>query len=114
MTWPWRASRRECERLRTELAATQQRLERVVDNALFASGSVPIYHPEDSRFQPRVAAVQQADTANHRPPLSAGEWRKRIEAREAERAARDRKARLVEQLRREAAARKLQENLHAQ
>lgn len=114
MNWPWSAHRRECERLRAELAAAQQRLERVIDNSLFASGSVPIFHPEDSRFQPRVAAAQQADAANHRPPLSAGEWRQRIEAREAERATRDRKARLVEQLRREAAARKLQENLHAQ
>lgn len=114
MNWPWNAQRHECERLRTELAATQQRLERVIDNSLFAAGSVPIFHPEDSRFQPRMAAAQQAGAANHRPPLSAGEWRNRIEAREAESAARDRKARLVEQLRREAAARKLQETLHAQ
>lgn len=114
MNWPWSADRRECERLRAELAATQQRLERVIDNALFASGSVPIFHPEDSRFQPRASAAQAAEAASPRLPLSAGEWRQKIEAREAERAARDRKARLVEQLRREAAARKLQENVHAQ
>ncbi|MGH9414578.1 MAG: hypothetical protein ACRD0Y_12685 [Terriglobales bacterium] len=119
MIWFWRNRRGECDRLRTELAAAQQRLERVIDNALFAAGSLPIFHPEDPRFQPRTAAAQQAEAARQRPPLSAGEWRQQIEAVEAERSVRDRKARLVAQLRTEAqlrreAARNPQETSNAQ
>ncbi len=96
------------ERLRRELAVAQQALERVIDNALFAAGAVPAFHPEDARFQPRTLERQTEDqrAAAQRPPLSPAAWRRQVEALDDERAARDRKAALVEELRREVAQRR--------
>jgi hypothetical protein len=92
------------DRLRHDLTAAQQTLERVIDNALFAAGAAPVFHPEDARFQPRTRELQAAEAAaaGQRPTLSPAAWRRQVETIEAERAARDRKASLVDELRREA------------
>jgi len=81
----------ECERLKTTL-------ERVVDNTLFGAGAAPMFHPEDARFQPKEVARQAAEATHAHPPLSAAQWRRKIEALDLEAAERDRKARLVEEL----------------
>lgn len=99
----------ERERVQARLREAEAALERVVDNALFAAGAAPVFHPEDKRFQPRDVATQQAEAARAQPPLTAGEWRRKVEAADAERAARDRKARLAEELEREVQQRRQRE-----
>lgn len=123
MKWPWTEVRRQRDRaliqlveaqaklreaneqrdgLRRELAVVQQALERVVDNALFAAGAAPVFHPEDARFRPRPVEQQLAEIQalqNEPVGMSPAEWRRRIEAADRERAQRDRKAELVADLR---------------
>jgi hypothetical protein len=94
------------ERLLSELRQAQQSLERVVDNALFAAGAAPVFHPEDKRFQPRTAAQQAAEAGRTHTPMSPAEWRRKVEELDAERSERDRKARLTAELREIAAERK--------
>ncbi|MGH9467912.1 MAG: hypothetical protein ACRD1Y_11215 [Terriglobales bacterium] len=94
------------DRLTAELRRAGQALERVVDNVLFAAGAAPVFAPEERRFQPRSAEAQTAEAERARTPLGPEEWRRRIEQADAERAARDRKARLMEQLKAEVTARK--------
>lgn len=96
------------ERLAAELRQAQQSLERVVDNALFAAGAAPVFHPEDARFQPRTAEQQAAEAAKAAQPLSPAEWRRKVELLDAERAERDRKAKLHQELQRIAGERRSQ------
>lgn len=92
----------ERDRLRQELATVQRALERVVDNALFAAGASPVFEPEAARFQPRDTEAQRAEAERlaARPPLSPEQWRRRVEELDREAAQRDRKAQVVEELRR--------------
>jgi|GEM_PF-2271804 len=96
----------ERERLLAELRQAQQSLERVVDNALFAAGAAPVFHPEDKRFLPRTAEQQAAEAGRTHTPMSPAEWRRKVEELDAERSERDRKARLTAELREIAAERK--------
>jgi len=122
MTWPWNSSadvRRQRDHalvravqleaqlremteqrdaLRRELAAERQTLERVVDNALFASGASPVFHPEDARFRPKPVELQAAEAGRARQALSPAEWRRKVETLDREAAERDRKARAREEL----------------
>lgn len=130
VTWPWDRVRRErdhalvravqlearleqaaarVERLERELVAAGQALERVVDNALFAAGAAPVFHPEDRRFQPRPVADQAAEAqqvAAKRPGMTAAEWRRKVEAQDRELAERERKARMAADVERVVAERK--------
>ncbi|MGH9475447.1 MAG: hypothetical protein ACRD1C_03840 [Terriglobales bacterium] len=101
----------ERDRLQAQLREARAALERVVDNALFAAGAAPAFHPEDTRFRPRDVTAQQAEAvrAASAAPLSPDEWRHRVEQEDAAGAARDRKAVLVAQLRRQVEARKAED-----
>ena len=94
------------ERLAAERRQAEEALARVVDNALFAAGAAPVFHPEDARFQPRPAEQQAADARRAQQPLSPAEWRRKVELLDAERMERDRKARLHEELQRMASERR--------
>jgi len=87
------------EQLRRELTVSQQALERVVDNALFAAGAAPIYHPEDKRFQPRPAEQQQAEARRAAQALTPQEWRRKVEEMDRTLAERDRRTQLADELR---------------
>ncbi|MGH9393312.1 MAG: hypothetical protein ACRD1E_04020 [Terriglobales bacterium] len=91
-------------RLQRELTVAQAALERVVDNAMFAAGAAPVFHPEDARFRPRDVAAQLAEQerARAKPVLTPGEWRRQVELLDREAAERDRKARMAEELKGEA------------
>lgn len=130
MTWPWQAAAEvkrqrdhalvravqlearlrdvseDRERLAAERRQAEEALARVVDNALFAAGAAPVFHPEDARFQPRPAEQQAADARRAQQPLSPAEWRRKVELLDAERMERDRKARLHEELQRMASERR--------
>lgn len=82
------------QRLERDVAAANQALERVVDNALFAAGAAPVFHPEDRRFQPRPAAEQEAEAQRlmARPGMTSAEWRRKVEEQDRELAERERKA----------------------
>jgi len=84
--------------LRRELAAERQALERVVDNALFAAGAAPVFHPEDARFRPKPVEQQAVEAGRARPALSPAEWRRKVETLDREAAERDRKVRAREEL----------------
>ncbi|MGN6591698.1 MAG: hypothetical protein ACTHJX_02240 [Terriglobales bacterium] len=94
------------ERVAAERRQAEEALARVVDNALFAAGAAPVFHPEDARFQPRPAEQQAADARRAQQPLSPAEWRRKVELLDAERMERDRKARLHEELQRMASERR--------
>jgi hypothetical protein len=130
MTWPWQAAAEvkrqrdhalvravqlearlrdvseDRERMAAERRQAEEALARVVDNALFAAGAAPVFHPEDARFQPRPAEQQAADARRAQQPLSPAEWRRKVELLDAERMERDRKARLHEELQRMASERR--------
>lgn len=104
-----RELREQRDALRGELTTVHRALERVVDNALFAAGAAPAFHPEDARFQPKSMERQlaEADAARTKPVgMNPAEWRRKVEALESERAARDSKTAMVEELRTIAAERK--------
>lgn len=75
---------------RAEVAELRQKMERLLDNTLFASGLGPIFAPEDARFRPRPME-EQVGLTRLRQPVSAPQWRMRAErealelAREEER-----------------------------
>lgn len=99
----------ELERVRAEKREAAQALERVLDNALFAAGCTPAFHPEDPRFKRRDVEQQQREAAQARQPLSPAQWRGKVEKAEAEAAERDRKAGLRAELQAEAQQRKQKE-----
>lgn len=75
---------------RSESAALREKLERLLDNVLFAAGASPLFSPDDKRFQPRPLE-EQIGLSRLRQPTTAAEWRRRAEvesraiAREEER-----------------------------
>ena len=96
------------QRERQQLERERQALEAVVDNALFAAGGAPIFDPTAARFQPRRLEQQHAEAATAGRPgaLTMAEWRQRVERLDQERAERDRRAQMAEEL--EALARERQ------
>lgn len=76
--------------MRCEAAELRHKLERLLDNALFAAGVGPIFAPEDARFRARPLD-EQIGLTRLRQPSTAAEWRRRAEqetwelAREKER-----------------------------
>ncbi len=136
MSWPWHETGRqrrradlllvrcdtlaarvsELERQRDELRGALARergaCERVVDNALFAAGAQPMFDPDHPRFRPRPVAEQQAEAqqaGRAAAPLTMAEWRQRVEKLEQERAERDRRGQLAEELKALAAERRTQQ-----
>lgn len=63
---------------RAEIMELRKKMERLLDNALFASGFGPVFAPEDARFRPRPVE-EQVGLTRLRQPTSAARWRQRAE-----------------------------------